>query len=154
MPVAIDLINKNYTNLSVAQIRTKDSIIYKNTLEVYKTKLLDSQQMKMIMPMLEQYFKTYVTNDHLNKLLGAAYLVYNNNATPTEINIALGWSRRAVKILENSATLELTAKLLYRLNRKQESITAMQSAIDKADNSSDKNRLTLLLNAIKENKKI
>lgn len=154
MPVAIDLINKNYTNLSVAQIRTKDSIIYKNTLEVYKTKLLDSQEMKMMMPMLKQYFKSYVTNDHLNKILGAAYLVYNNNATPTEINIALGWSRRAVQILENSTTLELTAKLLYRLNRKQESIIALQSAIDKADNPSDKNRLTLLLNIMKENKKI
>ena len=71
-----------------------------------------------------------------------------------ELNIALGWSKREVQILVNSATLELMSKLLYRLNRKQEAITAMQTAIDKGDNPSDTDRLTLLLNAMKENKKI
>ena len=71
-----------------------------------------------------------------------------------ELNIALSWSKRAVQILVNSAALELMSKLLYRLNRKQEAITAMQTAIDKGDNPSDTDRLTLLLNAMKENKKI
>ena len=154
MPVAIEYINKYYKNLSVSEIQKRDSIIYESTLKIYKSKHLDSQQMKNMMPMIEQYFKRFVTNNHVEKLLGASYLVYNNKATPKELNMALSWTKRAVQIQENSATLELMSKILYRINRRQESIVAMESAVDYADNPGDRNRLTLLLKSMKENKKI
>lgn len=154
MPVVTANIGKNYMNMSVEQIRKQDSSIYQQVLTSCQSKGSDTQQMRNVLPMIDHYFKTYSTNDHLCKLTEASNLVYNNNATPAQLNTALGWMKRATQIQESSSNYELMSKLLYRLNRKPEAVNTMQTAIDKADNPGDKNRLTLLYNNMKENQKI
>lgn len=154
MPVAVAYLNKYYKSKTVSAIQREDSLLYKAALDDNKSKGLDSQQMAIVMPMLDRYYKTFSTNDHLEKLSAAANFVYNSSPSPAQLAVALEWSKRALAIRENSETLELTARLLYRLNRKQEAADFMQSAVDSADNPSDRNRLTLLLKNIKENKRI
>ena len=154
MQVATPYINKYYQSLTVSQVRRNDSIIYQSVLKSYEAKKFDSLQMKNIMPMLEHYFKTYVTNNHLEKLMDASSFVFNNSSNPTDLNTALTWSKRALEINENSSTLELTSRILYKMNRKPEAIRLMQLAVDKADNPGDKNRLTLVCNNMKEGKRI
>jgi len=154
MPVAVELISRYYMNLSVTQIRNRDSIIYEKAMQSYKARNLDTQQWKNMQPMLDRYYKAFITNDHLDKLMNASRLVYNNDAGPAALKTALSWITRALQIQESSTTYEQQSKILYRLGRKQEALTAMQSAIEKADNPTDRNRLTLLLSNIQENKRI
>ncbi|MBE7174056.1 MAG: thioredoxin fold domain-containing protein [Williamsia sp.] len=154
MPVMAGYINKYYLNIPVSEIRKQDEKIYQQTLDSYRSKGLDSAQLKNVLPMVNVYFKTYVTNDHLRKLTDASSLVYNNDATAAELSTALGWMKRALDIQESSANLEMMAKILYRLRRKQDALDAMQKAINKTDNPSDRNRLSLLLENIKEDRKM
>lgn len=104
--------------------------------------------------MLDRYFRRFVTNDHLEKLMDAANFVSSDASNTSNLNQALAWCKRALQLQENSSTLELTSKILYKLNRKAEAVGLMQSAIDKADNPSDKNKLTLVLNNMRENKRV
>lgn len=154
IPIAILYIKKHYQNLNVNQIRKNDSLIYQRVLANYKAKKLDSLQMQNMMPMLDHYYKNFITNDHLERLMDASNFVFSNSSGPTDLSTALTWSKRAMQIQKNSSTLELTSKILYKMNRKPEAIALMQSAIAKADNPSDKNRLTLVMNNMKQNKRI
>ena len=106
---------------------------------------LSKQGMDPKSEMIKQMLGTYYTNDHMDRLLGASYLVFENTTNKDTLRIALRWAERAKEINPSVATYEINAKIQDALNNRSEALSNLEKAIDASKSDEEKERLQKLL---------
>jgi hypothetical protein len=75
---------------------------------------------------------SHSTQRYASALNNAAWTVYNFSNDRFLNDKALTWAKRANEFFETEQSLDTYARILYRLNRKQEGIQQQEKAINRA----------------------
>ncbi|MEZ5072717.1 MAG: thioredoxin family protein [Bacteroidales bacterium] len=112
VPVAQRYLDAYYFDLDPAAFPRLDSLLFAQSKSTLAKQGMDPES-EMIRFMLEHC----VTDDHLNRLMGAAEAVLAHSENPDHLSKALVWARRANEIRDSNATRLLLEGLREKLEQ-------------------------------------
>lgn len=140
IPVAERYLHRYYFKDTPAEIKKKDVDIFEQSKIA-----LSKQGMDPKSEMIKQMLGTYYTNDHMDRLVGASYLVLENTTDKDTLKIALHWAVRAKEINPSVATYEINARILNALDNRSEAVSNLENAIKVSQSDEEKGRLQKML---------